>query len=169
MTSQNGICKIHPAKGQLTAAHVDGIAMIRNSVVWIHRLIKHCLLKLNLAISRYACVCKRQVKGRLKKQYVNNFWCDLFHDASRTMRSGAMNTNKITILTSNFENIVLDSCANFREFPLVAFHARSRYSGMRYSGTCLTVYAYAFYLLRGVYQYITHLMRICNQCHTPIV
>ena len=50
MISRSGIGEIHPADCQMTAADVvvvitdvAAIAMIGNNVVWIHRLIKHCL------------------------------------------------------------------------------------------------------------------------------
>ena len=47
MISRSGICEIHPANCQMTAADVAAIAMIRNNAVWIHGLIKTLSSKLN--------------------------------------------------------------------------------------------------------------------------
>ena len=130
MISGSGIGEIHPADCQMTAVdvvvvttNVAAIAMIGNNAVWIHRLIKHCLQSWT---DKFGSRLRndRPRTTRLRK-HVNNFRCDLFRDAGKTMRSGAMSTVRITS-NQNFENIVMDSCANFRECPFVGFHTRSR-------------------------------------------
>ena len=93
---------------QLTAADVTAIAMIRNNAVWIHGLIKHCLRSWTDKYGHfYACV--REMTGQGPPaliKHVNNFWCDLFCDAGKTTRSGAMNTDKITIPQSKLPKIL---------------------------------------------------------------
>ena len=124
--NRSGIGEIHPANCQLTAADLAAIAMIRNNAVWIHGLIKHCLrswtaARTNFAISTLV-VAKWQSRPPRENMSTTSR-CDLFRDACKTTRSGAMNTDRIMIPRSN---IVMDSCANFRECPFVGFHARLR-------------------------------------------
>ena len=99
MISWSGIGEIQPANCQMTAADVAAIAMIRNNSVWIHGLIKHCLRSWTDKLGHfYACV--REMTGQeppAPRKHVNNFRCDLFRDAGKTTRSGAMNTERITI------------------------------------------------------------------------
>ena len=94
-----GIREIQPANCQMTTADVAAIAMIRNNAVWIHGLIKHCLRSWTDKFGHfYACV--REMTGQgppAPRKHVNNFRCDLFRDAGKTTRSGAMNTERITI------------------------------------------------------------------------
>ena len=91
----------HQQTCQMTAADVAAIAMIRkhNNAVWIHGLIKHCIRSWTDKFGHfYACV--REMTGQgppAPRKHVNNFRCDLFHDAGKTTRSGAMNTERITI------------------------------------------------------------------------
>ena len=100
MISRSGISESKPANCQMTAADVAVIAMIRkhNNAVWIHRLIKHCLRSWTDKFGHfYACV--REMTGQrppAPRKHANNFRCDLFRDAGKTTRSGAMNTERIT-------------------------------------------------------------------------
>ena len=101
MISRSGLGKIHPcpANCQMTAADVVAIAMIRNNAVWIHGLIKHCLQNRTDKF-RHFHVRVREMTGQgppAPKKHVNNFRCDLFRDAGKTPRSGAMNTDRIRI------------------------------------------------------------------------
>ena len=46
------------------------------------------------------CTCVHEMTGQgppAQRKHVNNFRCDLFHDAGKTTWSGAMNTDRITI------------------------------------------------------------------------
>ena len=101
MISQSGIGEIQPANCQMTVADVAAGAMIRkhNNAVWINGLIKHCLWSWTDKFGHfYACV--REMTGQgppAPRKHVNNFRCDLFRDAGKTTRSGAMNTERITI------------------------------------------------------------------------
>ena len=137
MISRSGIDEIHAGNCQMTAADVAAITMITNNAVWIHGLIKHCLRSWTDKFGHfYACV--REMTGQgpaVPRKHVNNFQCDSFRDAGKTMRSGAMNTYRIIndSATETPKNIVMDICANFRECPFVAFHAGShkpRWSGI---------------------------------------
>ena len=119
MISQSGIGEIQPANCQMTAADVAAIAMIRkhNKAVWIHGLIKHCLRSWMDKFGHfYACV--REMTGQgppTPRKHVNNFRCDLFRDAGKTKRSGAMNTedNDPAIKTSKILSwAVVPSFAN---------------------------------------------------------
>ena len=102
MISRSGIGEIQPANCQMTAADVAAIAMIRNNVVWIHGLRKYYLRSWTEKFGHfYACV--REMTGQgppAPRKHVNNFRCDLLRDAGKTMRSGAMNTKRITISRS---------------------------------------------------------------------
>ena len=136
MISWSRIGKILSANCQMTAADLAAIAVIRNNAVWIHGLIKHCPRSWTDKFGHfYAWFCEMTGQGTpVPRKHVNNFRCDLFRDAGKTTWSWAMNTYRVTIPRSiNFENIAMDSCANFCECPFVAFHARSckpRWSGI---------------------------------------
>ena len=118
MISRSWIGEIHPADCQMTAADVvvvitdvAAIAMIGNNVVWIHRLIKHCLQSWTDKFGHfYALVWEMTCSMMQVKQRGREPW----------VQSGKRSRDQ------NFENIVMDSCANFRECPFVAFHTRSR-------------------------------------------
>ena len=101
MISRSGIGEIQPANCQMTAADVAAIAMIRkhNKSVGIHGLIKHCIWSWTDEFGHfYACVREMTGQGTpAPRKHVNNFRCDLFRDACKTTRSGAMNTERITI------------------------------------------------------------------------
>ena len=128
MISRSWIGEIQPANCQMTAAYMAAIAMIRNNAVWIHGLIKHCLQSWTDKFG-YFSACVREMTGQgppAPRKHVNNFRCDLFRDAGKTTRSGAMNTERITIPRSKLRNIVMDSCAKFHECSFMAFPARSR-------------------------------------------
>ena len=90
MISRSEIGEIQPANYQMTAADVAAIAMIRNNAVWIHRLIKHCLWSWTDKFGHfYACV--REMTGQgppAPRKHVNNFQCDLFHDAGKQRGGG---------------------------------------------------------------------------------
>ena len=88
MISQSGIGEIQPANCQMTAADVAAITMIRNNVVWIHGLIKHCLRSWTDKFGHfYACVREMTDQGPpAPRKHVNNFRCDLFRDTGKTTR-----------------------------------------------------------------------------------
>ena len=78
MISQSAISEIHPASPancQMTAADVAAIAMIRNNMVWIHGLIKHCLRSWTDKLGHfYACICEMTGQGPPgPKKHVYNF------------------------------------------------------------------------------------------------
>ena len=98
MVSRIGFDEIHPASLSTDSCRRGCYWMIRNNVVWIHGLIQHCLRIWKDKYGHfYACVCEMTGQGPpAPRKHVNNFRCDLFHDAGKTMRSGAMNTDRIT-------------------------------------------------------------------------
>ena len=105
MISWSGIGEIQPANCQMTTADVTATAMIRNNAVWIHGLIKHCLHGWTDKFGHfYACVHEMTGQGPpAPRKHVNNFWRDLFRDAGKTTRLGAMNTERITIPQSKLQ------------------------------------------------------------------
>ena len=106
--NRGGIGEIHPANCELTAADVAAIAMIRNNARGLDpRVNKTLPSKLHSCTDKfrhfYACVRGMTVPPAPRK-HVNNFRCDLFRDACKTTRSGAMNTDRIMIPRSYYCN-----------------------------------------------------------------
>ena len=127
--NRDGIGEIHPANCQLTAANVAAIAMIINKAVWIHGLIKHCLrswtaARTNFAISTLVFAKWQSRPPRENMSTTSDVTCSAMHVKQRD-REPWIQIGKWS-RSQNFENIVMDSCANFRECPFVGFHARSR-------------------------------------------
>ena len=131
--NRGGIGEIHPANCQLTAADAAAIAMIRNNAVWIHGLIKTLPSKLNNWTDKYrhfyACVREMTVQcnGRPPRENIStnsDVTCSAMQVKQRD-REPWIQIGQWS-LDQNLGNIVMDSCANFRECPFVGFHARSR-------------------------------------------
>ena len=98
--NRGGISEIHPANCQLTAADVAAIAMIRNNAVWIHGLIKQCLRSWTAARTNFAISTLVFAKWQSRPPRENmstTSRCDLYRNACKTTRSGAMNTDGIMI------------------------------------------------------------------------
>ena len=76
--------------------------MIRNNVVWIHWLIKHCFRSWTDKFGDfYTFVHEMTGQGPpAKRKHVNNFRCDLFCNAGKTAQPWAMNTDGILIARS---------------------------------------------------------------------
>ena len=85
--------------------------------------------KLNGQIWPFLPLCSRNDRPPALEKHVNNFWWDLFHDADKTTRSGAMNTDRITIPRSKLRKYCHGQLSQLRERPFVTFHARSRKPG----------------------------------------
>ena len=128
ITSQNGRGKIHPANCQLTAADMAAIAMIRNNAVWIHGSIKHCLRSwTDKFVNFHICLCSWNDRPRATQENITSTISDMI--CSTMQVEHALETWIQIVYQShnqNFQNIVMDSCANFHELPLVALHAWSR-------------------------------------------
>ena len=131
MISRSGIGEIHAAKllnWQLPMRLLWRWWEITRSGSTVNKIMSS---KLNGQIWPFLRLCSRndRPKAPCPEKYVNNFRWDLFRNAGKTTRSGAMNADRITIPRSKLQNIVMDSLVNFRECPLVTFHARSRKPG----------------------------------------
>ena len=103
--------------------------MITNNAVWIHGLIKHCLRSWTAARTNFAISTLVFAKWQSRPPRENmstTSRCDLFRDACKTTRSGAMNTDRIMIPWSKLRKYCHGQLRQLSRMSICGFHARSR-------------------------------------------